>query len=1272
MLKTYREINICQSVVYKPTGCVKLRTVGAVDFKLERYPARLHALFELLAARIVIMDGPRGTMIQACQLGEDAFRGSRFVGHPIALRGNNDVLNLTRPELISGIHRQYIEAGADLIGTNTFNANRISQADYGLESSVYEMNLAGARLAVAEARAAGRPVFVAGVLGPTNKAASIAVDLHRPWARAVSFDELVAAYTEQVQGLLDGGVDLLLVETVFDTLNAKAALFAITAEFERRGFELPVIVSATVSDRSGRLLNGQTLRAFWHAIRHIRPLAVGLNCGSGAAQMRGYLHELAEAADCYISFYPNAGLPDVTGRYTESPEDMARVLGELAAEGLLNIVGGCCGSTPAHIRAIATAVRGCRPRAWGARPQTRLCLSGLEPLEFDVTGFVNIGERTNVAGSAKFAQLIRARDYEGALRIARQQVENGAQILDVCVDDAMVDGPVVMREFLNMLVSDPVVARVPVMVDSSRWETIQSGLKCLPGKGVVNSLSLKDGEALFLERARWIRRLGAALVVMAVDKAGQAETFERKVEICRRAYELLTGAGIPPEDIIFDPNVFAVGTGLEQHRYYARDFIRAVRWIKEHLPGVSTSGGISNVSYAFRGNNTVRQAMNSVFLHHAIAAGLDMAIVNAGQITVYDEIPGELRELVEDVLLARRPDATERLVAHAAHWAGAGAARADGTAGEPEWRQEPVEKRLEYALLHGITDYLRNDIEEALWRYGSALAVIEGPLMKAMNRVGELFGAGRLFLPQVVKAARVMREAVSLLEARLAEHATGTAQRRGRVLLATVKGDVHDIGKNIVGTVLSCNGFEVIDLGIMVPAETIASEARRHGVDMVGLSGLITPSLEEMVRAARELERQGLNIPLLVGGAATSKLHTAVRIAPAYRNPVVHVPDASRAVQVAGALVDPVQREKFWAELRAEYDTLRAQLAGEAGRVVPLVNARERAPRLSFDSVLTPAWVGLCVCGSKDVLVRSRAALDGVCIPVREFELSIKDLVPFIDWTPFFHAWELHGRYPEVLSDPVYGTEARRLFADAQAMLDRVMAESWLQPAGVLGVFPAVRVGDDIEVRPGPENPGVMLHFFRDQQVSGADGACWCLADFVAGAGIGRTDHVGAFALTVGHGLVERVSEFKSAHDNYHAIMLEALADRLVEAFSELAHRLVTALWFGHRFEKVGELANLKPMGIRPAVGYPMWPDHSEKLGLWRLLSVERLAGIKLTQSYMMVPASSVCGLYLMHPQAQYFSIAGIGEDQLRDYAVRSGKGIDEVRRLIQPFIVRV
>jgi 5-methyltetrahydrofolate--homocysteine methyltransferase len=1210
----------------------------------------------LLRSRILVIDGAMGTMIQSHKLGEAEYRGREFAGHSRALKGCNDVLNLTQPEVIEGIHRQYLEAGADIIETNTFNANAPSLADYGLEDRPYDLNVAGARLGrrAADAVEASqrRPCFVAGALGPTNKSAAQSTDSNNPGARNTTFDHLEAAYFEQVRGLVDGGVDVLLVETAFDTLNLKAALFAVERFFEERGVRLPLMASGTIVDLSGRTMTGQTVEAFWNSISHARLLSVGFNCALGPKQMRPYIEELSRLAPVYLTCYPNAGLPDPllpTG-YPEGPAEMAPVLREFAESGFLNMVGGCCGTTPAHIAAIADAVRGLAPRA-RPEPDHLTRFRGLEALTIRPdTNFVNVGERTNVTGSPRFAKLILSGEFEEALAVARQQVEGGAQILDVNMDEGMLDSEQAMTRFLKLVGSEPDIARVPIMVDSSQWGVIEAGLKCLQGKSVVNSISLKEGEDVFRRHASLVRRYGAGVVVMAFDERGQADTVERKVEICARAYRILTEEiGFPPEDIIFDPNILTVGTGMEEHAEYAVAYIEATRRIKAALPHAKVSGGVSNISFSFRGNNVVREAMHSAFLYHAIKAGMDMGIVNAGQLAVYEEIPKDLLELVEDVLLNRRADATERLVAfgETVHQRGKAAVE------EAAWRQGTVEDRLAHALVKGIVDFIEADTEEARQKYGRPLAVIEGPLMAGMNVVGDLFGSGRMFLPQVVKSARVMKKSVAYLQPFLeAEKQAGGARAEGCILLATVKGDVHDIGKNIVGVVLACNNYEVVDLGVMVPCEEILRVARERDVQMIGLSGLITPSLEEMVHVAREMERQGFELPLLIGGATTSRAHTAVKIAPAYRHPVVHVLDASRAVGVAGRLKSAELRPAFDSENRALQEKLRREHQDKR-TTLPLLSleeARRRHTRIDWAAyeVPVPSFTG-----------------------PRTVEPGLEELVRLVDWSPFFHTWELRGTYPRIFENPDWGARARELFNDAQALLGRIVGEKILSPRGVYGFFPANTVGDDIEVYTDETRSGLLttLHTLRQQSDKGVAEANQALADFIVPREAGPVDYIGAFAVTTGHGLDELVRSFDDGHDDYGSIMAKALADRLAEAFAEWLHRQARADWGYGKSESLPleELIRERYRGIRPAPGYPACPDHTEKRLLFDLLGVERRAGIRLTESFAMMPASSVSGFYLGHPAARYFAVGRVGLDQVQDYHRRKGMELRAVERWLAP-----
>ncbi len=1228
----------------------------------------LAELQSLLRERVVLLDGAMGTMIQARQLQEADFRGARFTHWPSELKGNNDLLNLTQPAIIQDIHRQYLEAGADIIETNTFNSTSISMADYGLETLAYELNLAGARTArsAADAVMAAHPArrcFVAGALGPTSKTASLSPDVQNPAYRAITYDQLAAAYHEQVRGLIDGGADLLLVETVFDSLNSKAALFAIEKFFEETGRRVPILLSFTITDLSGRTLSGQTVEAYWNSVSHIDLVSIGINCALGPREMRPFVEELSRLAGIYVSAHPNAGLPNPmlpTG-FPETPETLAPQLRDWAANGWLNIVGGCCGTTPEHIRKLVEAVRGLPPRVPPkVEPSTRL--SGLEALNLrPETNFVNIGERTNVTGSPKFAKLILAGDYEAALTVARQQVESGAQIIDVNMDEAMLDSEKSMTHFLNLIASEPDIARVPIMIDSSKWSVLEAGLKCIQGKGVVNSISLKEGEEKFKQQARLIRRYGAAVVVMAFDERGQADSFERRIEVCERSYRILTRElAFPPQDIIFDPNVLTVGTGIEEHNNYAVDFIRATRWIKKNLPHARVSGGISNVSFSFRGNNTVREAMHAAFLYHAVQAGLDMGIVNAGMLAVYEEIPKDLLELVEDVLLNRRSDATERLI----KFAESVKKKDKAEVVEDEWRKGPVEERLSHALIKGIADFIDQDVEEARQRFDRPLAIIEGPLMAGMNVVGDLFGSGRMFLPQVVKSARVMKKAVAyLLPYMEAEkQASGRHEPQGRIVMATVKGDVHDIGKNIVGVVLACNNFEVIDLGVMVSAEKILQTAREKGANLIGLSGLITPSLDEMVHVAREMEREGLDLPLLIGGATTSKAHTAVKIAPHYSQPVVHVLDASRAVGVAASLLSPAQKPGFVAALQADHARLRAQHGAQAAKpLLPIEVARRRSTPIDWKPVdlARPDFTGF------KVLSSARQSEPGTS------RVRLADLVPYIDWSPFFHTWEMRGRYPAILENG----EARKLFDDAQKLLEKIIAEELLVARGVYGFFPACSLGDDVEVYADEARTRVLatFHFLRQQMDKPAGQFNHCLADYIAPrkSTTSLPDYLGAFAVTAGFGTEELCRRFEQDHDDYNSIMTKALADRLAEAFAEYLHKHARDEWSYGKAENLTneELIRESYRGIRPAAGYPACPDHTEKQTLWQLLEVEKNTGVRLTESYAMWPGASVSGLYFAHPESKYFAVGKINRDQVLDYSRRKQMDLRSVERWLGPYL---
>ncbi len=1209
------------------------------------------ALRALLARRILVLDGAMGTMIQRHGLGEQDYRGARFADHPHDVKGDNEVLVLTRPDVIASIHDAYLAAGADIIETNSFSSTAIAQADYGLEPVVHELNVAAARLGRAAADAWStpeRPRFVAGALGPTNRTLSISPDVNDPTFRAVAFEQVRAAYAEQVRALVEGGVDLLFVETIFDTLNAKAALVAIEEVFDELGRRLPIVISVTITDRSGRTLSGQTVDAFHTSIAHAQPLAVGINCALGAREMRPYLAELAAITPAFVSCYPNAGLPNAFGGYDEDPPTTAALLREFADAGLLNLVGGCCGTTPDHIRAIAEAVHGLPPRRPPA-PSPFTHFSGLETLSIrPESTFIMIGERTNVTGSARFASLIKEADYTTALEVALEQVRGGANIVDVNMDEGMLDSERAMTTFLNLIATEPEVARVPIMVDSSKWSVIEAGLKCVQGKAIVNSISLKEGEAEFLGKARLVRRYGAGVVVMAFDETGQADTVARKVEICRRAYRLLTEqAGMDPLDIIFDPNILAVATGLEEHADYARAFIEATKTIKATCPGVKVSGGVSNLSFAFRGNNVVREAMNAAFLYHAIHAGMDMGIVNAGQLAVYEEIPKDLLVHVEDVLWNRRPDATERLVAFAEQVKGGGKKREI----DLSWREAPVEERLSHALVQGIVDFIDADVEEARQRYPKPLSVIEGPLMDGMKIVGDLFGAGKMFLPQVVKSARVMKKAVAYLEPFMeAERVAGGSRAQGKVVMATVKGDVHDIGKNIVGVVLGCNNYEVVDLGVMVPCARILDTALEVGADLVGLSGLITPSLDEMVHVAQEMERRGIRLPLLIGGATTSREHTAVKIAPAYGESTVHVLDASRAVHVVSQLLDPVKRAELDGENRAEQARIRDVFRQKEARPLdPLPVANADGARIAWRpaDVATPTFVGCRV-------------LDDV---------PLEQLVPYIDWRFFFTAWELPGRFPDVLDDPTYGEAARDLYGAATSLLERIVRERLLRASGVYGFWPAQSEGNDVVLYADASRTVERVRFpmLRQQARKGNDGPHLSLADFVAPAGSGVADFVGAFAVTAGLGTDELVARFAREHDDYHAIMTKALADRLAEAFAEWLHEQARREWYGGDERlTTAELLKERFRGIRPAFGYPACPDHSEKEKLFALLGAET-AGLSLTESFAMLPAASVSGLYLGHPAARYFAVGRIARDQIEDYARRKGVTVETAERWLTP-----
>jgi 5-methyltetrahydrofolate--homocysteine methyltransferase len=1185
--------------------------------------ATIEQLKELLDERIVLLDGSYGVLIQKTVKGEEAYRGERFAGHPRDLAGDPDLLNLTRADVVRDIHRSYLEAGADVVTTNTFTATTIGQADYGLEEHAYEMNVEGARLAREAADELDRPAWVAGSIGPLNVSLSISPKVDDPTFRNATFDQVRDAYAEQIRGLVEGGVDILMVETIFDTLNAKAALVAA----QDVAPELPLWISFTAVDRSGRNLSGQTVEAFWTSVEHASPLIVGVNCALGAAEMRPFVEDLARVATTHVACHPNAGLPNQFGEHDEQPADTSRILGEFARDGLVNVVGGCCGTTPDHIRAIADVSSCLAPRQVPKR-QGRARWSGLEPFEIGPdTGFVVVGERTNVTGSARFRGLIEADDFQGAIDVALEQVRGGANLLDVNMDADLLESEQAMTTFLNVIATEPEVARIPIMVDSSRWSVLEAGLKSIQGKGVVNSISLKEGEEPFLEQGRTIRRYGAGVIVMAFDEQGQAETVERKVEICGRAYDLLTQqAGFPPEDIVFDPNVLAVATGIEEHDEFAKNFIEALPLIKERCPGARTSGGISNLSFSFRGNDVVREAMHAAFLFHAIQAGLDMGIVNAGQLAVYEDIPADLLERVEDVIFNRRPDSTERLVEFADSVKGEGTQRKLDTA----WRDAPVEKRLEHALVHGIVDHIEEDTEEARLQAERPLDVIEGPLMAGMQVVGDLFGSGKMFLPQVVKSARAMKRAVAYLEPYM-EDDKAAGRTQGRVVLATVKGDVHDIGKNIVGVVLGCNNYEVIDLGVMVPADKILDTAVEEGCDIVGLSGLITPSLDEMVMVAKEMERRRIDLPLLIGGATTSKQHTAVRIAPAYSQPTLHVLDASRVVGVVSNLLDPVRRAVLEQENAELQDRLRDQHAERDRKpLLPLADARANREEVDFAGLASPPFTG-----------------------TRTVEPSLDTLTRFVDWQFFFHAWELKGKFPAILDQPA----ARELYDDAQELLAEILRDGSLQPRGVYGFWPARTDGDDIVLEDGTRFP-----MLRQQSAYGDSRPNRSLADYVAPEG----DHIGGFAVSI-HGADELAARHEAQHDDYKAIMVKALADRLAEAFAEYLHELARRQWYetGPKLPN-DELIAERFRGIRPAYGYPASPDHSEKATLFELLGAEEV-GMELTETFATAPGASVSGIYLAHPQARYFAVGRIGRDQAEDYAVRKGMALAEVERWLRP-----
>lgn len=1215
----------------------------------------------ILSKRILVLDGAMGTMIQRYKFTEEDFRGERFKDHASDLKGNNDLLVLTQPNAIKDIHRKYLEAGSDIIETNTFNGTSISQADYHTENIVYELNFEAARLAKEAADeftklTPEKPRFVAGALGPTNKTLSLSPDVNDPGFRAITFDEVKKSYYEQTKGLVDGGADIILIETIFDTLNAKAAIYAVEEYFEDNNIALPIMISGTIVDQSGRTLSGQITEAFLISISHVKNIvSVGLNCSLGPIQMRPFLQELSNKADLFVSVYPNAGLPNEFGEYDESPDAMAKVLKEFGDEGFFNIVGGCCGTTPDHIKAFAEIAQEIKPRIIPEiNPYLRL--SGLEPLILRPdTNFINIGERTNVTGSKKFARLIKENNYEEALSVARQQVESGAQIIDINMDEAMIDSEAAMVKFLNLLAAEPDISRVSIMLDSSKWTVIEAGLKCLQGKGIVNSISLKEGKESFIDHAKKVLKYGAAVIVMAFDEEGQADTFERKTQICERAYKILTEeVGFSPQDIIFDPNIFAIATGIEEHNNYAVDYINAVRWIKRNLPYAKVSGGVSNISFSFRGNDRVREAMHSAFLYHAIEAGMDMGIVNAGQLEVYEEIPKDLLERVEDVILNRRKDATERLIEFAES-----IKQKDVTEiKKDEWRNAPVEERLKHSLVKGIVDFIEEDTEEARQKLPSALQVIEGPLMDGMNVVGDLFGSGKMFLPQVVKSARVMKKSVAYLIPYIEKEKSesGSAKSNGTVLLATVKGDVHDIGKNIVGVVLGCNNYDVIDLGVMVPSDKILSTAVEKNADIIGLSGLITPSLDEMVHVAKEMERLKIDKPLLIGGATTSRIHTAVKIAPQFNGAAIHVLDASRSVSVVGNLLNDESKSSFVKTIKDEYESLRESHKNRSSEkeFLSIDDARKNKLKLNWDEekITVPNKIG-----------------------ITEFlDYPLEEIRKYIDWTPFFITWEMKGKYPAIFEDENYGSEAKKIFDDANKLLDKVVEEKLLKANGVCGIFPANAVEDDIEVYSDEERKGIktIFHSIRQQTKKSKDIPNISLADFVAPIDSNKKDFIGAFAVTAGIGIEKLIEQFEKEHDDYNSIMIKAVADRLAEAFAELLHEKVRReIWGYASDEKLtnDELIKEKYSGIRPAPGYPAQPDHTEKIELFKLIDPEKKTGISLTENLAMYPAASVCGLFFANQNAKYFTTGKIGKDQVEDYHKRKGMSLKETERWLRPVL---
>ncbi|MBI5020532.1 MAG: methionine synthase [Ignavibacteriales bacterium] len=1218
------------------------------------------SIIDILNKKIVVIDGAMGTMIQRRKLSEQDFRGDRFASHPHSLKGNNDLLSLTQPNVIQQIHEEYLAAGADIIETNTFNATPISQADYHTENIAYEMNFAAAQIARKAAddftlKTPHQPRFVAGAIGPTNKTCSMSPKVEDPGYRAVSFDEMVKAYGTQINGLLDGGVDLILIETIFDTLNAKAAIYAVEEIFSIKTKRVPLMISGTLIDASRRTLSGQTIEAFLSSVSHADLLSIGLNCSLGARDMLPIIQSIASSTHLYVSAYPNAGYPNQFGEYDQKPEDMAAQLREFLERGIVNIIGGCCGTTPEHIRAFARAAENIKPRKLPPKKSATV-VSGLDILVIDrEKNFINVGERTNVMGSKKFSRLIQEDKYEEALSVARDQVENGAQILDVCMDEAMIDAENAMTKFLNFLASDPAISKVPIMIDSSKWSVIEAGLKCTQGKSIVNSISLKEGEEIFKQRAGMILRFGAAIIVMAFDEQGQAATFERKIEICSRAYRILTKEiGFKPEDIIFDPNILAIGTGIEEHNNYALDYIRAVEWIKTNLPYVKVSGGVSNLSFAFRGNDAVREAIHSVFLYHAFKAGMDMGIVNPAQLVLFDEIKPDLLERVEDVVLNRRPDATERLIEFA-QTIGPSQTKKQNT---DEWRLAGVGERLSYALVHGITEFIDKDIEEARNFYNKSINIIEGPLMNGMNTVGDLFATGKMFLPQVVKTARVMKKAVAILTPYINQESVDgkVKQSAGKILLATVKGDVHDIGKNIVGVVLGCNNYEIIDMGVMVPTEKILHTARSENVDIIGLSGLITPSLDEMVSVAAEMQRQNFTIPLLIGGATTSEIHTAVKIAPAYNQPVIHVKDASKSVPVVSRLLSKDGKESFIDQIANDYERIRqVHLSrGTSGNFVTLEEARRNkfAIDLKNANITKPNFIGVKIFSDYD----------------------LESISKYIDWTFFFHAWKLNGKYPQIFDDPVKGFEAKKLFTDGQSLLKQIINKKMLTAKAVAGIFPANSIGDDIELyKENGKEPLATLHFLRSQQKKKPGEPNLCNTDFVAPKGSGITDYIGGFAVTAGLNIEKWIAEFENNHDDYNSIMLKILADRLAEAFAELLHEKIRKELWGYSSEENLSLPSMlkeEYRGIRPAIGYPSVPDHSEKKILFDLLNTAENTSITLTENYAMSPAASVCGLYFAHPQARYFALQKILPDQVEDYAKRKRMSVSEAEAWLSTIIL--